>query len=498
MEEIEKIKTASEWQGSDRYAGIDTYEVVELKAGTQLCALAAYRPDTGELKPCEYLFPKEELNHIDNDSIALNRGLQIEPWINPQTRICSYRSEVVMFELQQDMRMETGKDVENTAYGQGGKTKDYIPAAKFDGSLRNGDLKRSNFGESANVLLLNNNMISKSEYDDIISKNDQLLLRRNLFCNQKAKLDTLEIIQNSPNPEDVKTAEKNLKKLNNNIFDLKQSLKDSIKENGPVPSPLYDSLNKQLAAEIAYRESHPNNLMLSNVVVKKAERKTTDVVLDRSNMNVVVESGRSRAEEIGENLFRKIEDYKEDRGDRNAINVDAQNLYDVMNINRINSESRELMRSVDLRQRDYSQLQTLAIQGTDGKCQEFRVADHFTEDSVRKLQNCRNGTLSEPLEMKGGTMAKLYVEGNKAQLYLAKDKEFLSKQIDKLGLDDAGKSVLKAGGGVSTKHGYLKADKDLNVLVPARKREDQPKQSQTKRESHVHIRPKPKGHGCSM
>ena len=156
------------------------------------------------------------------------------------------------------------------------------------------------------------------------------------------------------------------------------------------------------------------------------------------------------------------------------------------------------MRSVDLRQRDYSQLQTLAIQGTDGKCQEFRVADHFTEDSVRKLQNCRNGTLSEPLEMKGGTMAKLYVEGNKAQLYLAKDKEFLSKQIDKLGLDDAGKSVLKAGGGVSTKHGYLKADKDLNVLVPARKREDQPKQSQTKRESHVHIRPKPKGHGCSM
>lgn len=457
--EAEQLNSASEWQGSDRYAGIDTYEKVQLKAGTEICALASYSP-SGEMNPCEYLFPREELNQIENDSIRLNRGLQIAPWNKPLTEFCSYRSEVVMFALQKDLVLETGKVAENTAYGEGGMTQYYMPKTQFSDCLKNGDLKQVRFGESSKVLLLENSSISITEYEDIVKHNDQLLLRRNLFCHQKAKLDTLEIIQNSPDPESVKKAEDNLKKLNADIADLKQTLKDSIKEIGPVASPLYDSLNKQLSTEIAYRENHPDHLVLNNVVTKRKELSVTDTVLGNSSVNVVVSSEKSRAEEIGENLFRKIDGYKEG-SDGNPIDVKRQGLWDVMNINRINQESREMMQTTALRQRDYSQVQTLAFQGRDGTFKECKLSDYFTEASVAKIQNTRNGQLTDLLEMKDGTKAKLYIEGNKAQLYLPQKEEVLVKQVDKLPMDHSQKKALLAG---SCMMG-MRIDRELNAIV---------------------------------
>ena len=35
----EKMKSASDWQGGDRYPGIDKYEKVVLKPGHELCTL---------------------------------------------------------------------------------------------------------------------------------------------------------------------------------------------------------------------------------------------------------------------------------------------------------------------------------------------------------------------------------------------------------------------------------------------------------------------------
>lgn len=457
--EADKTVSASDWQGSDKYAGIDSYEKIELKPGTQLCSLV-FNWSNDNPRACEYLFPKDLLDKVDNDSIILNEGLQIAPYRNLENDVCSYKKEVAMFEVQKPIEVETGLTAENTAYGKGGMTQFYIPNEKFMECLSNGSLIVVSLGNSNDALQLKNNMISRSEYDYLIERNNQLNLRRNLFCHQKAKLDTLEIIQSSPNLDDVKKAEENYKTLNQDIANIYEDLRSSIKRIGKVLSPLYDSLNKQLSSELAYRESHPNNLMLSNVVVKKAETETTEVVFDRSNMNVVVETGKSKTEEIGENLFKKIDSYKEG-SDGNPIDVKRQGLWDVMNINRINQESREMMQTTALRQRDYSQVQTLAFQGRDGTFKECKLSDYFTEASVAKIQNTRNGQLTGMLEMKDGTKAKLYIEGNKAQLYLPQKEEVLVKQVDKLPMDHSQKKALLAG---SCMMG-MRIDRELNAIV---------------------------------
>ena len=69
----ENLKSASEWQGTDKYAGIDSYEKVVLKAGTELCALVSYKD--GEICPCAYLFPKNALEIVKDDDVLLNRML---------------------------------------------------------------------------------------------------------------------------------------------------------------------------------------------------------------------------------------------------------------------------------------------------------------------------------------------------------------------------------------------------------------------------------------
>ena len=156
MEKGKEMKSASEWQGSDRYPGIDFYEKVELKPGTQLCSLV-FNWSNDNPKACEYLFPREVLEKVANDSCGLNDGLQIKPWRDKIADICSYKKEVAMFEVQKPIEVETGLTAENTAYGKGGMTQFYIPAEKFMDCIANGSLKVFLFRYSKDVIPLKNN-----------------------------------------------------------------------------------------------------------------------------------------------------------------------------------------------------------------------------------------------------------------------------------------------------------------------------------------------------
>ena len=458
-------KTASEWQGTDKYAGIDSYEKVVLKAGTELCALVSYDKD-GKMRPCEYLFPKNALEIVKDDDVLLNRMLQIAPWQNGITKECSYRNEVALFKLKSDLEVETGKTKENVAYGEGGLSQYYIPEKKVVSLLedkRNG-MERISFRNGEKSMILCNNKIHKDEYKIIDKRLTQLQLRRNLFCTQRAKLDTLDIIRNSPKHEDVELAKKNLKKLDADIRSIRRNIEKSKKEIGKVPSPLYDDLNRRLAAEIKCRESGENVLVLGNVKTEISSKKTADNVLERANLNVVTVVDVDKAEAVAQNLFKKIDGYDESKP-RNDIDVKGQDLVDVMNINRINKECKKVMAEQELQPRNFQVLERIALPTTDGKQKEYRLDELFTEAAVQKIRSAQNGKLTEPLTMKDGHTAKLLMMGDKANLFLAQPKESLNATLDKMGLDDTERKRLLSGETIAYKQSHAKLDKDLNCIV---------------------------------
>ena len=461
----ENLKSASEWQGTDKYAGIDSYEKVVLKAGTELCALVSYDKN-GKMRPCEYLFPKNALEIVKDDDVLLNRMLQIAPWQDGTTKECSYRNEVALFKLKRDLEVETGKTAENTAYGEGCLTQYYIPEKTVASLLedKGNGMERITFDDGKQSIVLSKNKIHKDEYKIIDKRLTQLQMRRNLFCTQRAKLDTLDILQNSPRKEDVELAQKNLKKLEKDISELSREIKNSIKQIGKVPSPLYDSLNKQLAAEIKIREGKENVLVLGNAKVEQASNLTTAAVLDKANLNVVTVVETDKAESIAQNLFKKINDYDETKC-RNDIDVKKQDLVDVMNINRINKECQEIMAGVDLKPRNFQVLERIVLPTTDGMQKEYNLDDIFFEESIRKIRSAQNGKLTEPLRMKDGGMAKLLMMGNKANLYLAQPKENLNNVLDKMRLGDMERKRLLNGETIAYKQTHVRLDKDLNCVV---------------------------------
>ena len=460
----ETLKTASEWQGTDKYAGIDSYEKVVLKAGTELCALVSYKD--GEMCPCEYLFPKNALEIVKGDDVLLNQMLQIAPWYNSKTEECSYRSEVALFKLKRDVEFETGKTAENTAYGMGGMTQYYIPEQKFIPLIKDKEygIERISFENGNIAKFLSNNQIEKEEFDTIADRLAQLQLRRNLFCTQRAKLDTMDIIQNSPRQEDVELAKWNLKKLDGKIDQLHVDIRDSVEEIGKVPSPLYDDLNRRLAAEIKCRESGENVLVLGNVKTEISSKKTADNVLERANLNVVTVVDVDKAESVAQNLFKKIDGYDESKP-RNDIDVKGQDLVDVMNINRINKECQKVMAAQELQPRNFQVLERIALPTTDGKQKEYRLDELFTEAAVQKIRSAQNGKLTEPLTMKDGHTAKLLMMGDKANLFLAQPTESLDATLDKMGLDDTERKRLLSGETIAYKQSHAKLDKDLNCIV---------------------------------
>jgi hypothetical protein len=495
----ENLKSASEWQGTDKYAGIDSYEKVVLKAGTELCALVSYKD--GEMCPCAYLFPKNALEIVKDDDVLLNRMLQIAPWKKTGTEECSYRNEIAKFTLKRDLEVETGKTSENTAYGMGGMTQYYIPEQKFItlfNDKENG-LERTLFENGSSAKILNNNTIDIEEYERIMKQKSQLQMRRNLFCTQRAKLDTLDIIQNSPRQEDVKLAKKNLKKLGKDISELSREIKNSIKQIGKVPSPLYDSLNKQLAEEIKIREGKENVLVLGNAKVEQASKQTTAAVLGKASLNVVTVEDVDKTEMVAQNLFKKIDEY-DPKKNWNDIDVKNQDLVDVMNINRINKECQKVMAEVDLQPRNYQTLEGIALPTCDGKAKEYRLSELFDERSVRKIRSAQNGKLTEPLQMKNGHTAKLMMLGNKAHLFLKQPKESLDQTLDKMSLGDTERKRLLNGETIAYKQTHVKLDKDLNCVVAGSAgRLSPPKETQAqKTDSQKVNRPKKKRRGISL
>ena len=494
----ENLKSASEWQGTDKYAGIDSYEKVVLKAGTELCALVSYKD--GEMCPCAYLFPKNALEIVKDDDVLLNRMLQIAPWQNGTTKECSYRNEVALFKLKRDVEFETGKTAENTAYGMGGMTQYYIPEKKFitlSNDKENG-LERTLFETGSSAKILNNNTIDIEEYERIMKQKSQLQMRRNLFCTQRAKLDTLDIIQNSPRQEDVELAKKNLKKLDDKIFSLGDKIKKSVEEIGKVPSPLYDSLNKQLAAEIKIREGKENVLVLGNAKVEQSSKQTTAAVLDKANLNVVTVVDTDKAEAVAQNLFKKIDGYDESKP-WNDIDVKGQDLVDVMNINRINKECQKVMAEKSLRPCDFHALERLVLPTSDGKSKEYRIDELFDEKSVETIRSAQNGRLTEPLQMKNGQVAKLMMMGDKAHLFLAQPKECLDATLDKMNLGDTERKRLLNGETIAHKQTHVKLDKELNCVVAgATGRLSTPKGTQTQAMDSPKVNRPKKRRGLSM
>lgn len=455
----EKIKSASEWQGGDLYAGIDSYEKIKLKAGTELYALIAYNK-AGKMNTCEYFFPKNELGMAEEDATKLSRMLQIAPWENPETKECSYKKELIVFKLKSETEVETGKTAENTAYGEGGMTQYYIPS---EGKTFNDILTMSKFGDGGNSKILSNNKMKKEDYGYVMERLSQLQLRRNLFCAQKAKLDTIDIIQNSVKKDDVDLAQKNLKKIDKDISVFSRKIKDLIKRFGKVPSPLYDSLNMQLAEEIKLREGKENVLVLGNARVEQSIKHVSEVVLDKASLNVVTLE-EDRAQAVAQNLFKKIDEY-DPKKDWNEIDVENQGLVDVMNINRINKDCQKVMAEESLRPCDFQSLERIALPTSDGKTKEYRLDELFDGKSVQKIRSAQNGQLTEPLTMKDGHTAKLMMLGNKAYLFLGQQKENLSNVLDQMSLGDTERKRLLNGETIAYKQSHVKLDKDLNCVV---------------------------------
>jgi hypothetical protein len=261
----------------------------------------------------------------------------------------------------------------------------------------------------------------------------------------------------------VDLAQKNLTKLDKDIFEFSRKIKESIEVIGKVPSPLYDSLNKQLAEEIKLREGKENVLVLGNAKVEQAFKETSEVVLGNASLNVVTLE-EDKAQAVAQNLFKKIDEYDPEKN-WNDIDVKNQGLVDVMNINRINKECQKVMAEESLRPRDFQSLERIALPTSDGKAKEYRLSELFDEKSVQKIRSAQNGQLTEPLQMKNGQTAKLMMLGNKAHLFLGQPKENLAPTLDKMSLGDTERKRLLKGETIAHNQTHVKLDKDLNCVV---------------------------------
>lgn len=458
----EKMKSASDWQGGDKYPGIDKYEKVVLKPGHELCALVLI-DERGKVRPSEFLFPTRALRTVGDDAAELNRLLQVAPCQNKETAECTYKAVLASFRLREPIEFDKCVSTENTAYGKGGLAHYYLPLERFTELVDKGGLKRAKFGNECLTMVLNYYELKPREFDKVNSRLKQLQYRRNLFCAQKAKLDTLDVIQNSPRDADVELAKRNLKKLDENISRFKGKIKDSVQLYGKVASPLYDELNRRLDAEIKCRERADNVLVLGNVKTEHSSGQLSEM-LGGVSLNILAASEMDRVESVSQNLFRKIDDYGR-RNLRNEIDVREQGLVDVMNINRVNAECRKVMADTSLKPYDYQALERIVLPNADGRCAEYRLEEIFSEGAVRAIRSARNGQLTEPLQMKDGHTAKLMMMGNKAHLFMSQPKENLDNVMDKMSLGDTERKRLLNGETIAYKNIHVKLDKDLNCVV---------------------------------
>lgn len=486
MQKNEKhINSASERQGSDKYPGIDTYETAVLKRGARICALVAYY-DNGRMKPCEFFFPQSAISQTGHNAKRLSQGLQICPWKDSKTGGYCYRTRIATFIVQEDIEVEYSPKVsENSSYGGGGIAQYHIPKETAERYLL----------KEPEDTYLPDGQISEEEYEQIMEKHQQILIKRNLFSHLKAKTDTLDILQNTTDPQEEATAKKNIDILDQHIDNLIIDLAYSQEKIGDVISERYDNLIGQLVGEIECREQE-ETLLVSNVKATKEIESVTQTLNEQ--MEYVLPSSQDEATHTAENISRKIATYEKSvsAGDRPDIDVPKQGFGDFLQISRINERRREMNEGAPLRERDLTKVTTIVMQQNDGKQTRTSLVDLFSPESVEAIRHTRNGTFSAKLQFKeGGPAAKLLVRGNKTQFYIAQTTEQLEKTLDRLQIPPSPRERLRNGGEIELKSGRYRLDNELNCLVPSLTRRqgenltkniDKKKQEST---SHFHHTP---------
>lgn len=452
-------RTASQRQGSDKYPGIDTYEYTTLKKDTRICALVAYY-ENGRMKPCEFYFPHKVLQQVDYNPIKLSQGLQISPWKNPKTGECCYRTRVATFIVAADFETEySAKVSENPSYGTGGMIQYHIPKESAEKHLI----------KEPDDIFLSDGQISEEEYEVIMEKHQQILIKRNLFSYLKAKADTLDILQNTTDKEEEERTKRNLRTLDQHIEDLTIDLAYSQEKIGDIHSEKYDRLINQLVIETESREED-NVLLISNVKVLKEIEAASQKISQSVDYVLVPCDTQNDAAQLAENIANKIDNYEKElsNGGKPAIDVPKQNLSDFLSINQIINQWKEVMENLQPQKRNYEAIDTIVIQNQNGQHQRIPIETFFTTESIASLRETRNGSLTPPLHFKGNDLtAKLFMRGNKPQLYLAQTKEQLAQTFDRIHLTNTQREELRNGGSIRLRQGRFQLDTELNCLVPS-------------------------------
>lgn len=452
------IKTASERQGGDKYPGIDTYEYTTLRKGAKICALVAYYGN-GRMKPCEFYFPNKVLAEVGFNPIRLSKGLQISPWKDPETGAYSYRTRIATFTVKEDFETEySAKVSENPSYGEGGLLQYHIPKEYADRYLI----------KEPNDIFLPDAQISEEEYEQIMERHKQILIKRNLFSYLKAKADTLDILQSATEQEEKERMKRNLQTLNRHIEDLTIDLAYSQESIGDIRSEKYDRLITQLVVETESREQE-NILLISNVIVGKEIEETSQRLNQNVELILAPYEMADDAGQLAENITKKIGEYEDElsHGGKPEIDVPKQNLSDFLVISHLNNQWKEVMANTQPSAYNYQNIDTLVIQSQSGQHQRISIEHFFTPESVSLIRGAQNGKLTPRLHFKGNAQtAKIMMRGNKPQIYLSQTKEQLAQTFERLHLTAPQRENILKGESIQLQHGSFRLDEEINCLVP--------------------------------
>ncbi len=458
MDKNNRPYNASSKQGGDRYPGIDTYEPTILKKGTKVCSLIAYNAN-GTAKPYEFYFPQTTLAAVGGSARRLCEGLQISPWRNPQSGKFCYKNRVALFRVTQDLEVEYSPRItENTCYGEGGIIQYHIPP----------EVAKQYLVRDDEDTILTDEEIAEEEYELIMEKKEQILLKRNLFSYLKSKVDTLDIIQNAKEDDLVKEAQRNLETINLHIDNLIMDLAFSQEQISDVPSAKYDKMIALLWDEIEIREQQ-DTLLVNNVKISKEIDDITHSLSETVDFNLITNHSEEIVSSIERNLNEKIETSgkKISQGEIPDIDIEKHHLHDILNIQRFNTECSAFIENNGVRAKSFLPITRLIMQSQNGEKREYKIDEFLTNSSVQEMKGTYNGEMTPVLTHKeSGTLMKFFMRGNKPQLYIGQSKEKLSMQLDHLRLDTSQKERLLSGGEITLYQKQFRIDAELNTLIP--------------------------------
>lgn len=461
-------------QGGDKYPGIDSYEKTVLKRGSVICALVAYH-DNGEMKKCEYFFPKQAITQEGINARKLSESLQIAPWEDPRSGKYLYKNRIAYFVVIQDIEVQYSANTsENTCFGEGGIPQYHIPA----------EIARKYLKKEGDDTLLTDEEIDEEEYELMMEKREQILIKRNLFGYLKTKAETLDILQNAKEATIAEEARRNLETINQHIEYLMMDLAFSQEQIGDILSDKYDKMITLLLNEMEIREEK-ETLLVSNIKIGKELDEISQTITERVNMNLITPVSSNLINDMGKDLTTKIEESerKAKLGEKPDIDVKKQRLCDILNIKEFNKEGISSIKRNGLREIDFSSITQLVMQNPDGQRKVYQLTDFLTEDSIAKLKQSKNGEMTPALKHKeSGAILKFMMHGNKPQLYIGQNKESLSLMLTRLHISPTQVETLKNGGEITLHDNKYRIDMELNTLVPSPPTE----QKISKKNSHRH------------